>query len=260
MCNNKFSCCLLLLIISFLMNGRVNGQQVSFIHLQTENNQSFQVSWNGNNFSSSSSGYLVIPQVTAGTHQLLLTFPADLTTEIAFSIVSVDKPRGFSLRQGIDNSWTMFDMIDFSIVKGTAASKLVQPETVSKILDSNPPGMSEKKTVEMITPAVVEVPVIKTTRSLPGKPMVGNKREVQKIFDKTGSAGIDQVYIINVGGKVDTVALFIPNMKIETPKVVEQNKISFKNIELSFPSIKPDHLLPYFVADVSRFQKMAITK
>ena len=112
MCNHKFVCWLLVLIISSSIGGKVTGQEVNFIHLQTENNQSFQVSWNGNNFSSSSSGYLVIPQVTAGTHQLLLTFPADLTTEIAFSIVSVDKPRGFSLRQGIDNSWTMFDMID----------------------------------------------------------------------------------------------------------------------------------------------------
>ena len=260
MCDNKYHNFLLILFISLSLNTLVSAQQVSFIHLQTENNQSFQVRWNGNNFSSSSNGYLVIPQVTAGTHQLFLTFPAYSTTEIAFTIVTADKPKGFSLREGIDNSWAMFDMIDFSVLKGTAATKLVQTETVSKVPDSNPSVMPEMKTVEMMIPAVIETPAIKITQSLPGKPMVGSKREVQKIFDKTGSAGIDQVYIINVGGKADTVALFIPNLKIETTKVVDQNQIACKSLELFFPSIIPDGLLPYFVADLSRFQNMAITK
>lgn len=259
MFNNKFVIFLLILIIFFSINNKVSGQPVSFIHLQSENNQSFQVRWNGNNFTSSSGGYLVIPQVSAGTHQLFLTFPTDLSTEIAFSMVTADKPRGFSLRQGIDNSWTMFDMIDFSTLKGTAAIKLEQTETVAKIPEPIPPSLPEKKTVGSFTPTVVEVPIVKTTRA-PSKQTEGNKREIQKIFDKTGATGIDQVYIITVGGKSDTVALYIPNLKLETPKVVEQNQVAFINLGKSFPINKQDYLLPYFIAEVSLFQKMAITK
>jgi hypothetical protein len=41
---------------------------------------------------------------------------------------------------------------------------------------------------------------------------------IQKIFDKMGSTGIDQVYIITNKGKTDTVALFIPDLKEELLK------------------------------------------
>lgn len=189
------------------------AQQTNFIHIQSEGNEPYYVQMNGSVYSSSATGYLVIPQVMVGDHTLVVGFPRNAFPEYAFPCSIADKPRGFSLKQSIDNRWSLFDMVNFTVTRGTMASK-------EQLLaaSSNP-----------------EEPVL--NQPVQNKPFVdpvisNNKRTVtssiRKIFDKGTSGGIDQVYIVLNGLKADTVALFIP--------VLEEQEKPKKSVSGIYPS------------------------
>jgi hypothetical protein len=176
----------LLLLIVFVSPAM--AQQASFIYIQTENSLPYKAEFSGADYGSSTSGYLVIPQVPAGKHVLKVIFSADISKPYSFNIDVADKARGFSLRQETDNSWSLFDMIDLSLIKGTAFVEVVNPK-----------------------------PVIATTPTPAVKEQAAKITDIKKIFDKSGSTGIDQVYTVTNGNKIDTIALFIPDME-EKPK------------------------------------------
>jgi hypothetical protein len=172
---------LLVTIMAWTVTG---AQQPNFIHLQTENNLPFHVQWKGGTYSSSTSGYLLIPQVQAGDNLLVIGFPGGGGgQEYAFNCVITDKPLGLSLRQGLDNNWSMFDMVSFTLTPGTIVSK----EQLMEIMGIKPPPVIEKL------------------------------RGVRKIFDKATPGGVDQVYVVFNGAKADTVALFIPALEMPAP-------------------------------------------
>ena len=286
MCNHKFVCWLLVLIISSSIGGKVTGQEVNFIHLQTENTQSFQLRWNRNNYSSSSTGYLVIPQVLAGAHQLFLTFPPDLTSEYSFTIIVTDKPRGFSLRWGIDNGWTLFDMIDFSLLKGTAVVKVPQPEVIAKVIEpfaspstivkakeaisqtetmaklkpSISQPLSENKSGVVLPNASAEMPILLKARPVNNKSSLLKSLSIRKIFDKAGSTGIDQVFIVFNEGTADTVAIFIPDLKEVFSKAIQQYQIAYQKNPLPF-SAKTSYLLACYPSVLNgRLSKSLLSK
>lgn len=189
---NYLSLLLLLVFVSPAM-----AQQASFIYIQTENNLPYKAEFSGADYASSATGYLVIPQVPAGKHTMKVIFSADISKPYSFNVDVADKARGFSLRQETDNSWSLFDMIDFSLIKGTVFVETIKPKPVIEAA----PILVEKKGP---TPTAVKEPMAKIT-------------DIKKIFDKTGSTGVDQVYTITNGNKTDTIALFIPDIE-EKPK------------------------------------------
>ena len=213
---------LFFLAFFLLISGITRAQQTSFVYMQTENNLPYKVFWNGNTYPSSITGYLVIPQVPPGIHPMVVAFSAGISPDYTFTIPVADKPRGFSLRQSVDNNWSLFDMIDFSLIKGTLASKTTKPEPevkvtvepIAKVIPENKPEIKEPaKPAEHI-----ETPILKKEVPVPVKQRLISTAGIMKIFEKAGSAGIDQVYIIVNGVKSDTVALFIPDLKEELPK------------------------------------------
>ncbi len=190
------------------------AQQTNFVHIQSEGNEPYYVQMNGSVYSSSATGYLVIPRVTAGDHTLVVGFPRNTFPEYAFPFSIADKPRGFSLKLAIDNSWSLFDMVNFTVTRGTMASKeqLLAASSNPEEPVLNQPPVQNKPLVD---------PVISS-----------NKRTVissiRKIFDKGTSGGIDQVYIVLNGAKADTVALFIP--------VLEEQEKPKKTASIIYPS------------------------
>jgi hypothetical protein len=189
-----------LLMAVFAFTG-VGAQQANSVHIQSENNQPYYVQWKGSSYSSSSTGYLVIPQVPPGGHNLVVGFERYEVPGYALSFTITDKSRAFTLRQGIDNSLSLFDMVSFDLTRGTIATKEQLDEASAK---AEPPA---PKPAEASTGGATE----------PGKDQPPVLR-VKKIFDKASAEGIDQVYIVFNGTKMDTVALFIPVLEGPEPK------------------------------------------
>lgn len=215
--------------VSFRMYGFVllvfsswaaTAQPATFVYIQTENNLPYHVSWNGQEYRSTETGYLVIPQVQAGTHKMLVNFDTDHGKETSFSVVTADKPKGFSLRLSTDNQWSLFDLISFTVIRGTEITLAEKPAVYQNPLTDFPVSkepLEGPKAKEQEKPTVSkkeESPSAKT--NLPAEKFAAGF-EVKKIFDKSGNAGIDQVYTVSVKGKTDTIALFIPVLKEQEP-------------------------------------------
>ena len=213
----------LFFLASFLfISGIIVAQQTSFVYMQTENNFPYKVLWNGNTYPSSTTGYLVIPRVPPGIHTMVVGFSTGISPDYVFTIPLADKPRGFSLRQSVDNAWSLFDMIDFNLIKGGLAVKTTKPEPETKIaVEPIEQDIPEKKpeVKEPLKPAEhIETPIVKKEVSVPVKQRLVSTAGIIKIFEKAGTTGIDQVYVIVNGVKSDTIAVFIPDMKEEQPK------------------------------------------
>jgi hypothetical protein len=182
-------CQFVFLCVLVLTGGQVKSQTAS-IHIQSELPRQYSVQWNGNSYQSSDAGYLEIPEVPAGKQLLIIGFPEKIYRETAFTCSVADKAKGFSLILGIDNNWTLFDMVDYLAMKGVPAAGLTIDKPVSPVASG--PGEGKKQEPK-----------------IPG---------VRKLFDKAGPAGIDQVYLIDNNGKIDTIALFIPVLEETKPK------------------------------------------
>lgn len=186
------------------------AQPTGFVYLQTENNTPYQVRWNGHTYQSSSVGHLVIPQMPAGEHLLQIDFPSSLGNGYAFTVRLADKPRAFSLRQAVNNRWSLVDMID----QGLVAGKEMLPEPRNQmVFEELIPVQPEKKRTD---PPVQKHPGLpapkKETKEITvvRKPLREKVQDIRKIFDRGSDAGIDQVYVISTGSRSDTIALFIP--------------------------------------------------
>ncbi len=189
------------------------AQPAGFIHLQSENSLAYQVTWNGNTYSSNAGGYLVIPQVMAGEHTLIIGFAPEIALPYAFKVTLADNPRGFSIRQNIDNSWSLFDMIDFSLLKG---NPFIAPKSQVLTMPEENNVTSPKEEKKSTTAAAIKKDsaiAVKPANTTINK-LAKQTLSIQKIFDKTGNEGIDQVYTISRGSRIDTIALFIPVIDI----------------------------------------------
>lgn len=200
------------------------AQTGSFLYLQSENNLPYEVKWNGKLFTSTPSGYLVIPQIPAGQQKLELDFGTTIALPHIFSITVQDKPLGYSIRQSVTNSLSLFDMVTNSLIKGDAVAftgntakepeKLIlsREEVEKEIADEK---NKEKKTAPITASSVTQTPVAPK----PAGPAWQNPvKEVRKIFDRDGAEGIDQVYVLSTRNRMDTIALFIPILQDTRPK------------------------------------------
>ena len=216
---SKYISRVMMALMILLFSGSAIAQPASFIHIQSENNRAFLVQWKGKNFPSSATGYLVIPQVGAGEQTLVFSFQDTSLPAYSFTLIMDDKPRGFTLKQSISNTWSLFDMVSFAVTKGTEKPK---PKEEKPVLVIARPAEPEKKTLPIAdtTAKTVSAPVTTTIaeKPAPAKSPRSSEPPIQKIFDKANAAGIDQVYIIINKGKADTVAVFIPALKEEAPK------------------------------------------
>jgi hypothetical protein len=212
------NCCCFIMLCLFALEVSAQGAPLGSIHFQTENNQPFEVRWNGRNFGSSSSGYLVLPQVTAGNQSLVIIFGGAEGGEYTFGLSTQNEPKGYSLRQAIDNSWSLFDMVELTMTKGVFTepiAKTIIPEKMSAPVQA--PAIADKP-VEKIPVKFIETPEVKTVQPVITTPKLAALTGILKIFDKSGSTGIDQVYVLTNGIRSDTIALFIPALAEEIPK------------------------------------------
>lgn len=214
--------------VGLILGTAAKAQPTGFIYLQSENNSGFQLIWNGNSYSSSPNGYLVVPQMPAGEQVVEISFPGTIWPNSAFTIALTDKPRGFSLRQTVQNQWVLFDMVSFSQITGKEILPPARPKPVYEDLVS---PLAEK--ISVVTP------VQKGPEPLPGKKettpvakvRIPVTTAIRKIFDKGSSSGIDQVYVIITGNRTDTLALFIPVLE---PEIRQTARVGlFKSLNAS---------------------------
>lgn len=193
--------------VGLFLGTAAKAQTAGFIYLQSENNTGFQLLWNGNSYPSSPTGYLLVPQMPAGEQVVEISFPGTIWHNSSFTIKMADKPRGFSLRQTVQNQWVLFDMVSYNQISGKEILPAAQPKAVYEDLVS--PLAGKISVVTPVKKGPEPIPVKKETAPV-AKVRIPATTAIHKIFDKESSSGIDQVYVIMTGNRVDTLALFIP--------------------------------------------------
>ncbi len=198
--------CKILFVITGLLffSMTSSGQTGHYLFVQTENNQPFYMRIMGGNLSSNATGYLLIPKLTDGDYEIMIGF-AQSDKEHKFNLKVEGKDLGFSLKQELDNNWTLFNLVDFSLIKGQSMN--VQPK-------------EEKKQPEVFATIepVKEVPKEQVSNTS-GKESVQNHKsvkilpEIKKIYDRVSEDGIDMVFVVSGSPKNDTVILYVPALK-----------------------------------------------
>ncbi|HSC39652.1 MAG TPA: DUF4476 domain-containing protein [Chitinophagaceae bacterium] len=97
------------------------GQQEYFIYLQTDNHQPFYVRLNIKVYSSTESGYLIIPRLSDSTYQLVVGFPRNLFPEQTFSTPVNHKDAGYLVKDFGDKGWGLFNLLTMAVIPASNA-------------------------------------------------------------------------------------------------------------------------------------------
>ena len=146
-------------LIVFVTISTANAQKKYFMYLQSENNEPFYIMINNKNYSSSLSGYMVIPRLKNGKYFFVAGFPKDKYPEQKFSYVVNDKDVGFVLKQYGKDGWGLFNVVNFSTIMANAndwEQDKMKNDTI-KIDDSYSINTNIKPTTTQATPIVQQV-------------------------------------------------------------------------------------------------------
>jgi len=119
-------------ILFLLISALVHSQKVYFVYLQTENQQPFYIRMGEKVTYSSSSGYLVLPQLRDSTYDLKIG-GVDLqqSNEQLFSITVKTKDQGFLLKNFVEKGWGLFNLQNFEVLMNQSNSTKI-PVSVAK--------------------------------------------------------------------------------------------------------------------------------
>lgn len=227
------------LLIGFIIFGLVGmAQQNYFIYLQTDNKQPFYVKIDKELYSSSTSGYAIIPKLHKGTYLLNIGFPKKEWPEQKIS-VNVTDDAGYSLKNFNDKGWGLFNLqsLAVSMANNDQATETTITEandfagTLANVV--NTPSLNEKKVpikkvpeVEVVkeepkvvvqeaaavpeknTEVLVTEEVEKTESSSPDK-------NIKRISKASDAQGIAMVYVDKNGLVKDTIQIFIEDIAPE---------------------------------------------
>lgn len=229
----KFRLCLWM--IACLWSITAAAQQNRFIYLQTENQQTFYVKLNNIVYSSSPTGYLIIPKLTDGTYELNIGFPRNEYPAQLVQCKLAGKDGGYVLKNLGNETWGLFNLTTMELAK------------------ANPGNVSQAATpvnddsFEGVLSNVVETDLKKKKDRNKGR----DKQKVEPVVSgirmlttRTDESGLQRVYIDEAEGS-DTITVFIPGnaQSVRPPKpqpaAPEKPAIRFIETESAAPSTTP---------------------
>lgn len=120
----------LLILFLFSLLG-LKAQQNHFIYIQTENKQPFYVKLDKKLYSSSASGYLIVPKLKEGTYNLSIGFPKSEWTEQDM-LCTIDKnDLGYLLKNFGSKGWGLFNLQTLDVVMASDNGKVNNVEVVN---------------------------------------------------------------------------------------------------------------------------------
>lgn len=120
------------LVFFIILSGAAKGQQNHFIYIQTENKQPFYVKLDNKIYSSTLSGYLILPKLKEGNYGLAIGFPKSEWTEQSITCTLDNNDAGFLLKNFADKGWGLFNLQTLAVSMATAEPKPGSVEVVNK--------------------------------------------------------------------------------------------------------------------------------
>src|SRR5450432_1477878 len=111
-----------LTVFLFTLAG-LKAQQNHFIYIQTENKQPFYVKLDKKLYSSSASGYLVVPKLKDGTYNLAIGFPKGEWTEQNMLCTINNNDIGYLLKNFESKGWGLFNLQTLAVIMASDSEK-----------------------------------------------------------------------------------------------------------------------------------------
>lgn len=243
-----FGCFLVTLVLY------ANAQNFRFIYIQTENQKPFYVKMGDHGISSSASGYMIIPRLTAETYKITVGLPQSSFPEFSFTVNLKETGTGYLIKKDADRGWYIADLytmepveieVQLSSLKGREAVKLnyefarilsevVNDSTIREMNVFSTQGAITAKPEAVNAPnmPVVEKPEPANYRN----PAIVNasKATVSKLGQRNISEGLFATYLDNG----DTVNIFMPVNRVHTMIIREQKPDSFMVVKRETDSLR----------------------
>lgn len=111
---------LMLIGIFFCISAIAFAQKVYFIYLQSDGGFPFYVKMDDKVFSSTSSGYIILPRLIDSTYTFQVGQPENKMRELQFSVTINKKDRGFLLKN-FASGWALFDLQSTAVIHPLAS-------------------------------------------------------------------------------------------------------------------------------------------
>jgi hypothetical protein len=113
---------ILLICFFVITTSFINAQKIYFVYLQTETGEPFFVRMNDKLYSSTASGYLILPRLLDSTYNFKLGFPGK-TVDLDFSTSINKKDHGYLVKNFGEKGWGLFDLQSLSIQMSSSNTK-----------------------------------------------------------------------------------------------------------------------------------------
>ena len=148
----KFSQFLLFMLLSVKT---ISAQEKQFVYIEADNKQLFNVTINGKVYSSTSSGYVIIPKLSNGEYEAVVSFAGEALPEHHFKYVIDKKDIGFILKNFGEKGWGLFDLQTLVVIMASDPNLANVPApVVEKPKEEYNPQISfeKKKDIVPLTP------------------------------------------------------------------------------------------------------------
>ncbi len=212
------------------------AQQNNFVYIQADGKQTFYVKINGKLYSSSVTGYAIIPKLQKGDYQFEIGFPKN-EYPVENIPVTVNGDAGYALKNFGSKGWGLFDMQTMTtLTAGNKNTNVAEsnndngfinvlaeasgaPELKTPAKSTTAPATTSTTTAQVTKTKKPEPEVVKT----PEEPIAidASRNGITKISTKLEKAGRSATYISFENSKLDTIDIFIPyasNKKTEEIK------------------------------------------
>jgi len=105
-----------------LITSSLRAQKIYFIYLQTETREPFFVRINDKLYSSTESGYLILPRLRDSTYNFKLGFPGK-NIDLNFKTTIDKKDHGYLIKNLGEKGWGLFDLQTLSVQTSTSNSR-----------------------------------------------------------------------------------------------------------------------------------------
>lgn len=115
------------LLYFFFVSSGLHAQQNHFIFIQTESRQPFNITVNKKVYSSTATGYVIVPKLSAGNYSIAIAFGGNAITDQYFNIDLNLKDAGFTLKNMEQKGWALTDLQNQqTIFAGNSAGKAAE--------------------------------------------------------------------------------------------------------------------------------------
>ena len=234
--------------LSFCLS-HLSAQEKHFVFIQSDTKQPFYVSVNGKLYSSTASGYLIIPKLADGNYNFTVGFAQNAFPEQSFNHAVQNKDLGFELKNFNEKGWGLFNLQSLDITMASTGNTDVVAKALSESsnVKAPPPVISFEKKKDSaqlaskpasdtsatmlakgdevkgsiaktdsslaVTPATTGVTTSSTepAKSAEAVAKTDKPSDVKKVSEVTGEEGVHLSYVEGSGKTKDTINVIIPS-------------------------------------------------